>query len=50
MKNYAAVTPQDPIIEILPQVYLLRGIIKITSLLQMNRNMLISQQEHELKL
>ena len=50
MTQYADATPQDPIIEIFPQVYLLRGSIKIAPFLQMNRNMLIVKQGQELTL
>lgn len=41
MEKYAAATDQDLIIQIFPNVYLLRGSIKIAPLLQMNRNMVI---------
>ena len=50
MTQYAEATPQDPIIEIFPQVYLLRGSIKIAPLLQMNRNMIILKQGQDLTL
>lgn len=50
MNKYAAATAQDPIIEIFPHVYLLRGSIKIAPLLQMNRNMIIVKQEQDLTL
>lgn len=48
--QYAEVTPQDLLVEIFPQVYLLRGSIKIAPLLQMNRNMLIIKQGQDLTL
>ena len=50
MMKYPSVTPQDPIIEIFPQVYLLRGSIKIAPMLQMNRNMFIVKQGEDLVL
>ncbi len=41
MTKYANATPQDALIEIFSDVYLLRGSIKIAPLLQINRNMLV---------
>lgn len=48
MTEYAAVTAQDSIVEIFPDVYLLRGSIRIASMMQMNRNMLIVKQGQDL--
>ena len=48
MKKYANVTDQDPLVEIFPNVYLLRGSIKIAPMLQMNRNMVIVRDGIEL--
>lgn len=48
MKKYADVTPQDFLKEIFPNVYLLRGSIKIDPLLQMNRNMIVVRNGTEL--
>ena len=50
MKKYATATTQDSLIEIFPNVYLLRGSIKIGPLLQMNRNMVIVRDGAELTL
>ena len=50
MKNYAEATAQDPLIEIFPNIYLLRGSVKIGPLLQMNRNMIIVRDGSELTL
>lgn len=50
MNKYAVATIQDPLIEIFPDVYLLRGSIKIGPLLQMNRNMVIVRNGSELTL
>ena len=48
MTEYAAATAQDSIVEIFPDVYLLRGSIRIASMMQMNRNMLIVKQGQDL--
>ena len=48
MKKYADVTPQDFLKEIFPNVYLLRGSIKIGPFLQMNRNMIVVSNGTEL--
>lgn len=42
------VTDQDSLIEIFPNVYLLRGSIKIAPMLQINRNMVILREGREL--
>lgn len=47
---YAPAYPHDPIIEILPNIYLVQGSIKIALGLRMNRNMVIVKQNHELTL
>lgn len=48
MTEYTAATAQDSIVEIFPDVYLLRGSIRIASMMQMNRNMLIVKQGQDL--
>lgn len=48
MTEYAAATAQDSIVEIFPDVYLLRGSIRIALMMQMNRNMLIVKQGQDL--
>lgn len=48
MQKYASVTSQDPLKEIFPNIYLLRGSIQIAPLLKMNRNMIIVKEEGEL--
>lgn len=51
MKNkYPNAMPQDTLIEIFPHVYLLRGSLKVAPLLQINRNMLVIEQQGELTL
>lgn len=50
MKKYAVATIQDPLIEIFPNIYLVRGSMKIGPLLQMNRNMVIVRDGSELTL
>ena len=48
MKKYARATDQDPLVEIFPNIYLLRGSIKIGPMLQMNRNMVVVRDGNEL--
>lgn len=46
--KYAPASPHDPLVEIFPDIYLLRGSIKIGFGLRMNRNMIIIRQQQEL--
>lgn len=47
-KRYAPASPHDPLIEIFPDIYLLRGSINFGFGLRMNRNMIIIKQNQEL--
>ena len=48
MKKYVDASDQDNLIEIFPHIYLLRESIKLGPLLQMNRNMVIVREGHDL--
>lgn len=48
MKKYLKATQQDALIEIFPEVFLLRGSIRIGPCLQMNRNMVVIRQGESL--
>lgn len=48
IKNYPAATIQDALVEIFPNVYLLRGSIQVAPLLRINRNMTVLKQDTEL--
>ena len=48
--HYPPATAQDSLVEILPHVYLLRGSLKIAPLLQINRNMVVIENQGELSL
>ena len=49
-KIYPTATPQDPLVEIFPNIYLLRGSIQVAPLLRINRNMVIIKQGYDLTL
>ena len=48
--TYAAVTPHDPIEEVLPDVFMVRGSVRMNPLMRITRNMVIIRHEGELTL
>jgi hypothetical protein len=49
-ENFEAVQPQDPLVEVLPNLYLLRGSIKLVPGISISRNMVVLREGEELTL
>lgn len=50
IKKHPKATVQDSLVDIFPDIYLLRGSIQVAPLLRINRNMVIIKQDQELTL
>lgn len=49
-QSFPAVQPQDPLVEVLPDLYLLRGSIRLAPGISISRNMVVLRQSGELTL
>ena len=50
VENFHVVQPQEPLVEVLPDLYLLRGSIKLAPGISINRNMVVIREGGELTL